>query len=49
MWKESDERLEKKRRQENRAAWFEHFSTLAQVMRQRAAEYERRAEALCRE
>jgi hypothetical protein len=48
-WRESDERLEKKRRRENAAGWFSYYSHLAQVLHERAAHYERKAEALCSE
>jgi hypothetical protein len=48
-WKESDARLEQRRRRENRAGWYSHYSRLAAVFRQRAEEFEAKAENLCRE
>jgi hypothetical protein len=46
-WKKIDERQETERRRQLRALWFEHWSILAKAARERAEEYERRAEELC--
>ena len=46
-WRESDARLAKARRRENAAGWFSYYSHLACVFRQRAEEFEAKAEALC--
>jgi hypothetical protein len=46
MYAESARRHRERKRRENGAAWYSHFSALADSLRQSAAEYERRAEQL---
>ena len=46
MYAESARRHREKRRRENGAAWYSHFSALADSLRRSAEEYERRAERL---
>lgn len=45
-WKETARRYNARRREENRAAWCEHFERLAAYLRARAQEYDRRATQL---
>lgn len=46
LWKASEQAHRERRRQENRAAWCDYFGRLADVMRTRAEDYDRRAAAL---
>ncbi len=46
MWAASERRVLAKRREENRQAWIVYFSHLAHGCRQRAQEYEAKADAL---
>lgn len=47
MYAASVRRFNERRRREIQAEWFTFFSRMAESMRGRAEEYERRAEALC--
>ena len=46
IWKESVRRYNARRREENRREWCGYFERLAACLRARAAEYDRRAQAL---
>jgi hypothetical protein len=46
LWQESVRRYNVRRREENRLAWCHYFERLAWSLRTRAAEYDRRAQAL---
>ena len=46
LWKESERRYNACRREENRREWCDYFERLAWSLRARAAEYDRRAQAL---
>jgi hypothetical protein len=46
LWKESERRYNARRREENRREWCGYFERLAACLRARAAEYDRRAQAL---
>ncbi len=46
MWEASARRHREKRRRENAALWYSHFSALADSLRRGAEEFERRAAAL---
>jgi hypothetical protein len=46
MYADSAKRHRERKRRENGAAWFAHFSALADSLRRNAEEYERRAERL---
>jgi hypothetical protein len=46
LWKESVRRYNARQREENRLAWQSYFCRLAGSLRTRAAEYDRRAQAL---
>jgi hypothetical protein len=45
-WRESERRYNARRREENRREWCGYFERLAACLRARAAEYDRRAQAL---
>ena len=49
MWKASERGHRERLRRENRAAWYAFYSRLADSLRARADDYDRRAEALCSE
>ena len=49
MYEASARRHREKIRRQNRAAWFSHFSALADSLRASAEAYEARAEALLEE
>ena len=49
MYEASARRHRERKRRENGAAWFAHFSALASSLRRSAEEYERRAERLLEE
>jgi hypothetical protein len=46
LWKESVRRYNARRREQNRRAWCEYFCRLADYLRARAEEYDRRAARL---
>ncbi len=46
LWRTSERVHAAKRREENKTLWFTYYSQLAHSCRQRAEEYEARAEAL---
>ena len=46
MWRAGERAHAAKQREENRTAWFAYFSHLAHSCRQRAEEYEAKADAL---
>ena len=46
MYEASARRHRERKRRENGAAWYSHFSALASSLRRSAEEYERRAERL---
>ena len=46
LWKEPVRRYNARQREENRLAWQSYFCRLAWSLRTRAAEYDRRAQAL---
>ncbi len=46
IYAESARRHRERKRRENGAAWYSHFSALADSLRRSAEEYERRAERL---
>ena len=47
LWRESVRKHRERRRRENRALWYAHFCGMAESHARLAADYERRAEALC--
>lgn len=49
FWKDSESKYRERIQRENRARWFAFYSHLADSFRQRAADYERKAEELCLE
>lgn len=45
----SERRRQERSRNHNRLEWIEHYKTLAASLRASAEEYQRKAEALCKE
>ena len=46
LWRESVERYNARRREENRLAWCDYFERLSACLRTRAEEYDQRAQTL---
>lgn len=49
LWHESVRRYNARRRKEVRAQWYGFYCRMADSLRRRAEDYERRAEDLCEE
>lgn len=49
LWRESVRRHRERERRRVRALWYAYFANIAESLRHRAAEYDRRAEALMEE
>lgn len=49
MWRESERRFRERQRREVRALWYAYFCRIADSLRSRAEEYDRRAERLLEE